>query len=49
MRRRYPQEDPSRRDGDAVVTGDPRLRVRYASLGEPGAMLAAAVRPGSVW
>jgi len=45
----YAIEDPSRRDGDAVVRCDPQLRVRYASLGEPGAMLAAAVRRGRAW
>jgi len=42
----YALEDPGRGDGYAVLACDRRLRFRYAALGEPGAMLAAAVRRG---
>jgi phosphopantetheinyl transferase (holo-ACP synthase) len=42
----YALEDPGTRDGAAVLVCDRRLRFRYAALGEPGAMLAAAVRRG---
>lgn len=42
----YALESP-RRTGCAVVTGDPRRRFCYTALGEPGAMLAAALCRGS--